>query len=216
MHRTRKQAVVVAAITTASVLALGPPALAAPTLKMSRTTGLKAGDKINVVSLTGLKPGLASVAIGQCKPVVTGTADCDISGALLGTADAAGKWKPGAKGSTITLQAKIGTTACTAKPGACIIGVTSLTNPTNVLVKVPLTFSGSGGGGSHGGDGDNGGGGNGGGNGGGGGNGNGGQNLPHTGSPDGIPTYALIASALVLGGGAALLIIPRRRSRRES
>ncbi|MBO2447853.1 LPXTG cell wall anchor domain-containing protein [Actinomadura barringtoniae] len=208
MRRTRKQAATVAAITTASVLALGPPALAAPTLKMSKTTGLKAGDKIDVVSLTGLKPNLASVAIGQCKPVVTGTADCDISGALLGTADGSGKWKPGAKGSTITLLAKIGSTSCTAKAGACIIGVTSLTDPTNVLVKVPLTFSSSGGNGSGG----NGDGGNGDGNGGDG-NGSSGQNLPHTGSPDGLPTYALVASALVLSGGAALLIIPRRRRR---
>ncbi|TDE36549.1 LPXTG cell wall anchor domain-containing protein, partial [Actinomadura sp. 6K520] len=34
---------------------------------------------------------------------------------------------------------------------------------------------------------------------------------PNTGSPDGLPTYAMIASALVMAGGAALLIIPRRR-----
>jgi len=199
----RKKATVVAAVAGASVIALGPPALAAPTLKLNKTAGLKAGGTVTVVSLTGLQPNLASVAIGQCKPVVTGTADCNISGSLLGEADASGTWKPGAKGRTITLQSKIGGIDCTAKAGACIIGVTSLTNPTNVLVKVPLTFSGggSGNGGS--------------GNGGSGGNNqaDGGEKLPHTGGPDGLPTYALIASALVLSGGAALLIIPRRRQR---
>lgn len=209
MHGVRRRAAAVAAISAASVFAFTPSAMAAASLKLSKTSGLKAGDKIEVVSLTGLEPNLASVAVGQCKPVVTGTADCNISGSLLGTADAGGKWKPGSKGSTITLEAKIGGTDCTAKSGACIIGVTSLTNPTNILAKVSLSFSGSGSGGG-------GGGGNGGGSGdnnGGGGNGNNGSNLPHTGSPDGIPTYALVASALVLTGGAALLIIPRRRRR---
>ena len=84
-----------------------------------------------------------------------------------------------------------------------------------VLLDLPnlaLTFagkSGNTGGGNGGGNGGDGGGGP---TGSGGANGTGGsKNLPDTGSPDGVPTYALIASALVMAGGAALLIIPRRR-----
>lgn len=212
MRHLRSRAGTLIAMAGAGVLALSDPAQAAVTLKMSKTTGLKVGDKIEIVTLTGLKPNLASVAVGQCKPRVAGPTDCNTSGSLLGTADAAGKWKPGAKGSTITVVAKIGSTDCTAKAGACIIGVTSLTDPSNVLATVPLTFSGGGGGGGDDdGDGsdDNGGGS-------GGGTGDGGTgSLPTTGSPDGVPTFALVASALVMTGGAALLIIPRRR-RRES
>lgn len=211
MRQLRSRAGTLIAMAGAGVLALSDPAQAAVTLKMSKTTGLKAGDKIQIVTLAGLKPNLASVAVGQCKPRVAGPTDCHTSGSLLGTADASGKWKPGDKGSTITVVAKIGSTDCTAKAGACIIGVTSLTDPSKVLATVPLTFSGGGGGGGGGGDddgGDNGGGG------GGAGDGDTGS-LPTTGSPDGVPTFALVASALVMTGGAALLIIPRRR-RRES
>lgn len=84
-------------------------------------------------------------------------------------------------------------------------------DPTPVTTHTPSTGGGSGEGGSGGGGSD--GGGSGGGSGGGGSGGNG--DLPYTGSPDGLPTYALVASALVMAGGAALLILPRRRKGRS-
>ncbi|GAA3203304.1 neocarzinostatin apoprotein domain-containing protein [Actinocorallia longicatena] len=191
-----------AAIALAGALAFSSAAHAAPKLSLSKTTGLKVGDVISVTSLTGLAPNLLSVAVGQCKPKVTGTSDCNISGSLLGTGDASGKWKPGAKGTKITLVKEIGGTDCTAKAGACVIGVTSLTDPSNVLTMVPLTFSSSSGttpttsssaspGTSP----------------------SSTSSLPNTGSPDGVPTFALAASALVLTGLGVLFLLPRRRTR---
>ena len=200
-----------AAAAAAAALACVPAtsASAAAQLTLSKSTGFKVGETINVVSLTGLKANLTQVYIAQCKASVTGPTDCELSGALSGNADASGKWKP-AKGTSIKLVKAINGTDCTSKAGACIIGVTSLTNPGAVLARVPMTF----GGGSttpnsNSNNGSN--------------NGStndddtppattdGNTSLPHTGSPDGVPTFALAASALVLTGVAALFLVPRRR-----
>lgn len=195
---------VVTAIGTVSVLGLGPSALAAPTLKLSKSTGVKARDSITVESFTGLEPNLQAIVIGQCKPKLAQGACVNDKALVGGKSDASGKWTPGSGGpKAIVLVEKIGSVDCTAKAGACVIAATSLLDPTNVLAKVPLTFAKGGGGG---GDGDGGGDG-------GGGKGDDGE-LPYTGSADGLPAYALVASALVMAGGAALFIIPRRR--RES
>ncbi|NVI92792.1 hypothetical protein [Actinomadura sp. BRA 177] len=206
---------VVSAIGAVGVLGLGPTALAAPALKMSKTTGVKAGDSITVESFSGLDPDLQAIVIGQCKPVLAQGACVNDKALVGGKSDAKGNWTPGKGGpKAIVLVEKVGDVDCTAKAGACVIAATSLLDPTHVLAKVPLTF-GKGGGGNDGGGGGNDGGGNDGG--GGGGKTGGGKpdgQLPYTGSPDGLPTYALIASALVMAGGAALFIIPRRR--RES
>lgn len=204
---------VVSAIGAASVLGLGPSALAAPTLKLSKTTGVKAGDSVTVESFTGLDPNLQAIVIGQCKPKLAQGACVNDKALVGGKTDAKGTWTPGSGGpKSIVLVNKIGDVDCTAEPGACVIAATSLLDPTHVLAKVPLTFAKSGGNGGDGGNGGNGG--DGGGNDGGGGKPDGGKpggQLPHTGSPDGLPTYALVASALVMAGGAALLIVPRRR-----
>lgn len=177
------------------LFAASPAQAAAPSLKLSATSGVKVGQTITVTSLTGLAANLPSVAIGQCKPNVTGTSDCNLTGSLLGQADASGKWTPGAKGSTITLVKSIGGVDCTAKSGACIIGVTSLVNPTNVLARVPLTFSSGGSSATPAPTSSS----------------SPGTSLPMTGSPDGIPTFALAASALVLACGALLFLLPSRR-----
>ncbi|QKW35548.1 LPXTG cell wall anchor domain-containing protein [Actinomadura sp. NAK00032] len=89
----------------------------------------------------------------------------------------------------------------------CVLAVTAPGNQGPNSAEIPLTFAAAGSGGN-GGDGGHGGGG---GTGGGSTPTGGGGDLPNTGSPDGVPTYALVASALVMAGGAALLIIPRRR-----
>jgi uncharacterized membrane protein YgcG len=208
----------VAALAGACVLAFAPSALAAPKIDASKTTGLKAGDTITV-QVTGMTPNETFVTLGQCKPGPKLPNDCaaqDTGGAILGGTDADGNFitKDKSKTAKIKLVAKAGGVDCTAKAGACVLAVTAPGNQGPNTAEIPLTFAGGGsGGGDGGGGGGAGDGGSGGGTGGGGtaGGGGGTGDLPNTGSPDGVPTYALIASALVMAGGAALLIIPRRR-----
>ncbi|GAB2839107.1 neocarzinostatin apoprotein domain-containing protein [Actinocorallia aurea] len=202
-----------AALTGAAVLLFAPSASAAAAqLSISKTSGLAAGDVVTVNSLTGLTPNLASVAVGQCLTAVKGPNDCNLTGSLLGKADASGKWVPPAKGNKITIVKTVGGKDCTVA-GTCIIGVTSLMNPSNIITKVAITFGSSGSGSGTGtgtgtGTGD--------GTGTGTGTGDGTGTLPQTGSPDGIPTFALAASALVLTGAALLFLLPRRRTSTDS
>lgn len=215
MTGIRGRAGAVAALAGACVLALAPPALAAPKITASKTTGVKAGDTITV-QVTGLSPGESFVTLGECKPGPKLPTDCaaqSTGGAIVGSSDADGNFvtKAGSKDAKIKLVAKAGGADCTAKAGACVLAVTAPGNQGPNTAEIPLTFTGGGspGGGSGGGSGSGGsGGGNGGGSGGGG-------DLPYTGSPDGLPTYGLVASALVMAGGAALLILPRRRKGRS-
>lgn len=115
------------------------PATAAPAMQISQSSGVAAGQVISV-SLDGLGADLGSVAVGQCKAQVAGPADCNLPGALLGKADAQGIWRSNGGSSAITLVGSIGGVDCTAASGACIIAVTSLTNPTNILLATPLAF----------------------------------------------------------------------------
>ncbi|MFI1236704.1 neocarzinostatin apoprotein domain-containing protein [Nocardia salmonicida] len=126
-------AVAVAAIWSAT------PAAAAPTLQVSQSTGLAAGQTVTV-TLDGLPANMPAVAVGQCKPQITGPADCHLAGSMLGAADGQGRWQPNPGKGGIALVATVGTTDCAAAPGACTISVTSLTNATEILASVPLTF----------------------------------------------------------------------------
>ncbi|MEO3784371.1 neocarzinostatin apoprotein domain-containing protein [Actinocorallia sp. B10E7] len=201
----------VAALGAAAALVCAPSAAsaAAAKLTLSKSSGLAVGETINVVSLTGLKANLSQVYVAQCKAKVGGPTDCELGSALQGAADGSGKWKS-SKGTAIKLVKTINGVDCTSKAGACIIGVTSLTNPGNVIATTPLTFGGSSSNNGSNNDTNNGS------------NNNdtnngstntndGNDSLPQTGSPDGIPTFALAASALVLTGVAALFLVPRRR-----
>ncbi|MEU8804557.1 neocarzinostatin apoprotein domain-containing protein [Spirillospora sp. NPDC048819] len=222
MNRVRRRTGAIAAIAGACVLALAQPALAAPKIDVSKTTGLKAGETVTV-TVSGLTPGETFVTLGLCEPSPKLPSDCasqDSGGAVQGTSNSAGEFltKSGSKEAKIKLAAKAGDATCASKAGACVIAVTALgANMDANTAQVALTFTGGGGGGDDGGgDGDGGGAGNGtGGNGTGTGAGAGdGGSLPNTGSPDGLPTYALIASAMVMIGAAAMLILPRRRKGR--
>ncbi|MFG2090066.1 neocarzinostatin apoprotein domain-containing protein [Spirillospora sp. NPDC048824] len=208
MIRVRRRTGAIAAIAGACVLALAQPALAAPKIGVSETTGLKAGQTVTV-TVTGLTPGETFVTLGLCEPDPKLPSDCasqDSGGAVQGTSNGAGEFltKDGSKEAKIKLAAKAGDATCASKAGACVIAVTALgANMDANTAQVPLTFTGGGGGDDGGGDG-----------GGDGGTGTGagdGGSLPNTGSPDGLPTYALVASAMVMLGAAALLILPRRR-----
>lgn len=128
------------AVTAAGVLSQCVPASASAALQLSQSSGVRVGQTISV-SLAGLPPNLGEVAIGQCRPTVSTTSDCNLPGSLLGSANAQGTWQAGANGRSITLVHTIGGTDCTAAAGACVIGVTSLINPTNMITTAPLTFT---------------------------------------------------------------------------
>lgn len=213
MTGIRRRAGTVGAIAAATVLAFAPSALAAPKITASKTTGLKAGDTITV-QVAGMSPNETFVTLGLCKPGPKLPTDCAgqaTGAALVGGTDADGNFvtKEKSKDAKLKIVAKAGGVDCTAKAGACVIAVTAPGNQGPNSAEIPVTFAASSGGGG-GGKNDGGTGGTGGSDGAGApktGNGD----LPNTGSPDGVPTYALVASALVMAGGAALLIIPRRR-----
>ncbi|TDC75872.1 neocarzinostatin apoprotein domain-containing protein [Actinomadura sp. 7K507] len=221
MNRVRRRTGAIAAIAGACVLALAQPALAAPKINASKTTGLKAGDTVTV-QVTGLTPGETFVTLGLCEPGPKLPSDCaaqDTGAALQGTSNDAGEFvtKDGSTDAKLKMVDKAGDATCASKAGACVIAVTALgANMDANTAQIPLTFTGGGGGDGGGGDGGGGGGtgDGGGGTGTGAGTGNGGS-LPNTGSPDGLPTYALMASAMVMIGIAALLIIPRRLRNRS-
>ncbi|WP_067568523.1 neocarzinostatin apoprotein domain-containing protein [Nocardia acidivorans] len=129
-----------AAALTAALLATSPSAAAAPALHPTPAGEVTVGQTVTV-ALDGLPANLPTVAIGQCKPTITTPADCNLSGSLLGTADAAGVWQPGDRGTVLTIVSKVGDVDCTAAPGACTLAVTSLTNPSAILAAIPLTFA---------------------------------------------------------------------------
>lgn len=131
---------VLTAVTAAGVLSQCASASAWASLQLSQASGVRVGQSISI-SLAGLPPNLAEVAIGQCKPHVSTTSDCNLPGSLLGNADGQGVWQPGMNGRSITLIRNIGGTDCTSAPGACVVGVTSLTNPNNIITTAPLTFA---------------------------------------------------------------------------
>ncbi|MGV9678712.1 neocarzinostatin apoprotein domain-containing protein [Nocardia sp. NPDC003482] len=136
IRTTIRSGIFAAAAVTAAVTAA--PAHAYADLSLSASDGVSAGQTIGV-SLSGLDANLDSVAVGQCKAQVSGPADCNLAGSLLGKADADGVWQPRG-GSAVTLVGSIGGVDCAAAPGACVIAVTSLTDPGNILTSVPLTF----------------------------------------------------------------------------
>ncbi|WP_067833197.1 neocarzinostatin apoprotein domain-containing protein [Actinomadura kijaniata] len=205
------------AVAPATLAAVSADAAARPRLQVSKTTGLKDGDQITVSASGFTRTGQSP--LGLCKPPAAGLDDCELAAphAYMGQV-ADGRWtsSDGKSSVRVTIKKNVKGTDCTARPGACVVGVTLIgvsgADRTANTAMVPLTIGQGSGGGVDGGGGN----GNGNGNGNGSGNGSGDgddRKLPHTGSPDGVPTYALVASALVMGGSAALLIIPRRRRR---
>jgi hypothetical protein len=73
------------------VLLDSSPALAAPTLHVSKTSGLADGEQITVYG-TGFTASLQQIALGECIKNPTGPTDCNLSGgAQFTNADASGK-----------------------------------------------------------------------------------------------------------------------------
>ncbi|WP_347813557.1 neocarzinostatin apoprotein domain-containing protein [Actinomadura sp. 6K520] len=139
------------ALAGACVLAVALPALAAPKINASKTTGVKAGDTITV-QVTGMSPNETFVTLGQCKPGPKLPNDCaaqGTGGAILGATDADGNFvtKDGSTDAKIKLVAEAGGADCAAKAGACVIAVTAPGNQGPNTAEIPLTFGGGGGGG---------------------------------------------------------------------
>lgn len=133
------RAVAIGAAAAAAVLMGNPVGYAAPTLGLSESSGLTAGQSVTI-TLDGLPPNLPMVAVGQCKPQITQPTDCNLSGSRMGKVDEQGVWQPVDGNKTVTLVASIGGVDCGTAPGACTVAVTSLTNPSNILASTPLTF----------------------------------------------------------------------------
>ncbi|WP_157978550.1 MULTISPECIES: neocarzinostatin apoprotein domain-containing protein [Nocardia] len=138
MTFTRIRFGAIAALTCAAAFGATGVATASPYLSVSQTAGVSPGQAV-YVSLSGIEGIQGSVAIGQCKAQVSGPADCNLPGTLLGKADDAGNWTSNS-GTAITLAASIGGVDCTAFEGACIVAVTALNNPSAMMATVPLSF----------------------------------------------------------------------------
>ncbi|MGN2637807.1 neocarzinostatin apoprotein domain-containing protein [Nocardia takedensis] len=123
----------------ATLLLCAAPAGAAPTLQVDARDGLTPGQSVSI-TLDGLPANMPMVAVGQCKPLVAGPADCDLPGSLMGAVDAAGVWRSTTGATAITVAPAVGGVDCTSAAGACAIAVTSLTDPTAILASVPLSF----------------------------------------------------------------------------
>ncbi|MDG6103626.1 LPXTG cell wall anchor domain-containing protein [Dactylosporangium aurantiacum] len=125
----------------AGVVPLGAaPAWAAPTLTVSKTTGLTDGASVTVGG-SGFTPNLKQIAVGQCIEEVKGPTDCNLAGgSQFVNADAAGKLPT----VTLKLAQKFGTFDCTKR--TCVIAAQILPSGGNAgdiaanKASVKLTF----------------------------------------------------------------------------
>jgi len=190
------------------MVAYAPPSLAAPSVTVSKTSGLSDGETITVTG-SGFAPNMASIAVGQCKKGYTGPTDCNLQGgATFRTADASGKI------ATVTLKVAttFGGTDCTKV--ACVIGVAPLpTNATPAEVTantadIAITFGAADTGTEASSDTstatdtsdtatDT--------------STDASADLPKTGPTDSLPVILIGGSALILTGAGLLVIMPRRR-----
>ncbi|GAA3228028.1 neocarzinostatin apoprotein domain-containing protein [Dactylosporangium siamense] len=125
----------------AGIVPLGAaPAWAAPTLTVSKTTGLTDGASVTVGG-SGFTPNLKQIAVGQCIEEVKGPTDCNLAGgSQFVNADAAGKLPT----VTLKLAQKFGTFDCTKR--TCVIAAQILPSGGNAgeiaanKASVKLTF----------------------------------------------------------------------------
>ncbi|WP_170970231.1 neocarzinostatin apoprotein domain-containing protein [Nocardioides jishulii] len=111
-----------------------PPAFASATLDISATQGLKDGQQVTI-SGSGFKPGLKSIAIGQCIDGMKGPSDCNTAGgATFVDADASGKIPT----TQIVVKEKFGSFDCTKQK--CVIGAQPLPNAVDAATVAANTF----------------------------------------------------------------------------
>lgn len=134
--RAAATALVLAVVT----LVAAPPAFAAPTLQVSATENLEAGQSITIEG-SGFAPNLKGIAVGQCRVGYTGPSDCNLSGgATFRNADANGAIAT----VTVKLATSFGDIDCLKEQ--CIIAAAPLpttSGPEEVAantVEVPIYF----------------------------------------------------------------------------
>ncbi|MBB5873328.1 hypothetical protein F4553_006762 [Allocatelliglobosispora scoriae] len=113
-----------------AVFALPSAAWAAPTLTLSKSTGLADGERITVNG-SGFTPSITQIAIGQCIAEVAGPTDCNLAGgAVFVNADATGRIPP----TTLKLAVKFGSFDCTKRQ--CVIAAQLLpSSASDAIVK---------------------------------------------------------------------------------
>jgi hypothetical protein len=180
---TKRAVAMALGVLAATVLFGASPAQAAPTLTLSKATGLKDGDRITVNG-SGFKPGLTQIAIGQCIAEVAGPTDCHLAGgAQFVNADANGK----IPAVSLKLAEKFGTFDCTKRQ--CVIAAQVLPSGNNAedvaanKATTRITF----------------------------GTGSPPPTLPKTGPGDEYVVITLTGSALLLCGIGFMLLLPQRR-----
>jgi len=117
-------------------------AASVPTVEVTATTGLTAGQKITVTG-RGFRPGLRAVAVGQCSQGYTGPGQCDLgAGATFVNVDSKGRLP------TVTLTMVTSVHGVDCLTTQCVIGVGPLpgSNPKELVdtntVNVRLGFVG--------------------------------------------------------------------------
>lgn len=182
---TKRAAALALGVLAATVLFGAGPAQAAPTLTLSKSTGLKDGDRITVNG-SGFKPGLTQIAIGQCIAEVSGPTDCHLAGgAQFVNADATGK----IPAVTLKLSEKFGSFDCTKRQ--CVVAAQILPSGDNAgdiaanKTSTRITF----------------------------GTASSAPTLPKTGPGDEYLVIALTGSAALLCGIGFVLLLPRARRR---
>lgn len=141
MQRRIRTLAVLTAAALAAIVPLGAaPAWAAPTLTVSKTTGLTDGASVTVGG-SGFTPNLKQIAVGQCIEEVKGPTDCNLAGgSQFVNADASGKVPT----VTLKLAQKFGTFDCTKR--TCVIAAQILPSGGNAgeiaanKASVKLTF----------------------------------------------------------------------------
>ena len=125
----------VAALVAAS-LSGATPALAAATMTVTPSTGLAAGQVVQVTG-SGLPAG-AEVAIVECTATATTQAGCDVTNAVLVATDASGAI-PTTPFTLTTGTVGNGTCGTSAADLTCVLAIGSLTGTT--LAYQPITFA---------------------------------------------------------------------------
>lgn len=141
-HRLSRTPLLTAAALGLVALVAAPPAYAAPALVVSATENLEEGQKITVEG-SGFAPGLAGIAVGQCKVGYEGPADCNLpGGATFRNADANGAIAT----VNLTLTTSFGGIDCLAEQ--CVIAAAPLptsSGPEDVAantIEIPIYFGG--------------------------------------------------------------------------
>jgi hypothetical protein len=121
-----------------STLVAPLPAGATPSITVTPSTGLTAGQMVNV-SGSGFNPN-ASLVSAECKAGPVSTSDCGTGNSVFAVADGTGAY---AFDSSVRsfLNTANGPVDCTTAAGVCVIAVADSTDLSGTAVTAPLSFA---------------------------------------------------------------------------